>query len=555
MLTIITLAAALALAPQVQIAGPAGTAASEEKCILGAWETPFQHDLTGFAHPPPPDLAGLFNAVHLALVPVGPQRGSVFTMDQGFPEEYPMQLQRMALIDLRVPGAPKFSNFELPMPVTDPDVGFELFCSGHAWLPDGRLFIAGGTLSAEPEAGNHEEGLGISLAYVWDATTGTDAATGIVGTWTRLPDLMEGRYYPSVTLTGANKVVVSGGSGGPAAHGLNSYEVWDLAVGAWEPGGPFDGPEAELHGYPRLSQLTNGKLLLSGMESCSYLLDHEAAPGVWAPADCSEGPLFHLYNTSLLLPGAEDTVLKIGGLQVLPDNQVVMNATWRADAGAPGWSWELDGFQPHIARSFANGVILPNGDVFLVGGYSGTGTVDDLGQLIGANVGLPVTPEVRRATTGKWQLGVPGVSPREYHSSSLLLPDGRVLVAGGEIRLVDYEIYRPWYLTCGLPRPVLTSVPSSMKLQTSGVIKYDIKHAPLPPGVSIQQVALVAPGSVTHHSDFGQRWVGLQILNHTQTGVRVLAPKSSNHAPRGWYMLFLITNDGAPSEAGWVHVE
>jgi galactose oxidase len=555
--TFTILTAACALAPaQLQLAGTAGTtAATEEKCILGAWEAPFQHDVTGFVHPPPPDLSGLYNATHLALIPVGPHRGKVFTMDQGFPEEYPMRQQRMALLDLDVPGAPQFTNFELTMPVTDEHVGFELFCAGHTWLPDGRLFVAGGTLSTLEGAAEHEEGLGIALAYIWDTTTGTNPLTGLVGTWTRLPDMMAGRYYPSTTLTGADKVVVSGGTGGPDAHALNSYEVWNLAAGAWQPGGPFDGPGVQLHGYPRLSLLSSGKLLLSGMESCSYLLDHEQSPGVWQAADCSEGPLFNLYNTSLLLPGAEDVVLKLGGLMVMPDNRVVMNATWRANAGAPGWSWALDAQQPHIARSFGNAVILPNGDVFLVGGYSGTGVVDDLGVLLSADVGLPLTPEVRSAATGKWQLGAPGVSPREYHSTALLLPDGRVLVAGGEIRLVDYEIYRPWYLTCGKPRPVITSVPSTMKVQSAGVVKYDVKHAPLAPGVTIQQVVLVAPGSVTHHSDFSQRSVRLQILNQTQNGVRVLGPKSSHHAPRGWYMLFLVTGDGVPSEAGWVRVE
>jgi hypothetical protein len=523
--------------------------------VLGAWEAPFQHDIAGFVHPPPPDLFGVFNAVHLALIPVGPHRGKVFTMDQGFPQEYPMQQQRMALLDFSHPGQPAFTNFELPMPVPDPAQGFELFCSGHVWLPDGRLFLAGGTLSVDGP-GDHEEGLGVSLAYIWNPAAPSVPGSGLIGTWTRLPDLQEARYYPSATLLGNGRVIVAGGTGGPDGHTLNSYEVWDTAAGAWQPG-VFGGPPVDLHGYPRLSLLTSGALFLSGMDTCSYLLNHDLAPGFWAPADCSEGPTFTLYNTSLLAPGFEDVVLKLGGLQILADNQVVMNAAWRsnAGAGAPGWDWQLTASQPRIARSYANAVIMANGDVALVGGYSGTGEVDDQGILIGADVGLPLVPEIRDMDTGEWRMGAPAQSSREYHSAALLLPDGRVLVSGGEIRLYDYEIYRPWYLTCGLPRPVITSAPSSIKVQKAGGAHYEVKHELLPPGVSIERVALLAPGSVTHHSDFQQRFVDLQIINKSTTSVRFLGPETINHAPRGWYMLVLITSDGIPSVARWTHVD
>ena len=102
---------------------------------------------------------------------------------------------------------------------------------------------------------------------------------------------------------------------------------------------------------------------------------------------------------------------------------------------------------------------------------------------------------------------------------------------------------------------MITSAPSSIKVQAAGSLHYEIKHEALPPGVSIQRAALLAPGSVTHHFDFQQRFVQLQIVSAGATSVRVLGPKTINHAPRGWYMLVLVSSDGIPSVARWTHVD
>ncbi|MEM7307701.1 MAG: galactose oxidase early set domain-containing protein [Planctomycetota bacterium] len=529
-------------------------------CVRGEWEPAFQHDISTFTNPPPPEAFGLFNAIHLALIPVGPERGKVLTMDRALVEEYPAQRQRAAVLDLSATLAPAFQNFEIPMPAAGED-GFELFCSGHVWLPSGELLLAGGTLShSEAGPGDDAGALGVSLTYTWDATTGTDATTGVVGTWTRQPDLLEARYYPTTVLTGTDDVVVLGGTGGPDGHSLNNYEVWRTDAGAWQPTGtglPFDGPSVSLHGYPRMTLLSSGELLLSGMETCAQLLDHGLAPGVWTAADCSPGPTFHFYNSSVLFPGLTDVVWKVGGLVINEQNDVSMNPVFELDLSAgttSGAAWELVP-QPAVARSHANVVILPNGDLFLTGGYAGTGEVDDDGILTGADVVLPLRPELYSQLHGQWFQLAPAVSPRDYHSSALLLPDGRVLTAGGDIRLVDYQVYRPWYLTCGEPRPVLLDAPANMKYQNETGQTYDIEHEVMPGEDVVEKAVLVAPGSVTHHSDFQQRYVELPIVQQSEDELRVRGPDSSNHAPRGTYMLFLISAKGIPSEAGWVRLK
>jgi len=82
----------------------------------------------------------------------------------------------------------------------------------------------------------------------------------------------------------------------------------------------------------------------------------------------------------------------------------------------------------------------------------------------------------------------------------------------------------------------------------------------LPPGVAVERVVLMRPASTTHHSDMDARYVRLEVVVDddappTDVRIRFRGPPDSNHAPRGWYMLFLVTNQGVPSEAVWVHVE
>lgn len=152
-----------------------------------------------------------------------------------------------------------------------------------------------------------------------------------------------------------------------------------------------------------------------------------------------------------------------------------------------------------------------------------------------------------------------------YHSETLLLEDGRVLISGSvpnadanalnvvypnEKRL---EVFVPGYLTSGLARP-------SFSLQV-----LDWAHgqnialtATIPSG-SLARVKAVlhTNGFVTHSTHQGQRLVELNLVARRIAGTRfsvtVQAPPTAEILPPGWYMLFLL--DGpTPSVAIWVRV-
>jgi hypothetical protein len=147
--------------------------------------------------------------------------------------------------------------------------------------------------------------------------------------------------------------------------------------------------------------------------------------------------------------------------------------------------------------------------------------------------------------TGKWSTIDSITVYRGYHSTALLLPDGRVLSAGGEQTGASAEIYSPPYLFKGA-RPSITSAPSSVKYgQVFQVATLDVAN--------IGQVTWIRLSSVTHSFNQNQRLNHLQFAQ-TTGGLNITAPANANLAPPGHYMLFLVNGNGVPSVARIVQI-
>jgi galactose oxidase len=185
-----------------------------------------------------------------------------------------------------------------------------------------------------------------------------------------------------------------------------------------------------------------------------------------------------------------------------------------------------------IARSHPAAVLLPDTTVALV---NGNGGVDDPKR---AQIIDPVTESV---TTGPpW----PDPHPRGYHNVALLLPDARVLVAGGQgggedSERPDLRIYVPPYLVGVAPeeRPRIVSAPR--------VIPYGVTLLLRVEGGPVHKVTLVALGSMTHAWDANQRCVELFDGEVRDPELTIPGPRDAHAAPPGDYMLFAMRRDAA----------
>ena len=197
-----------------------------------------------------------------------------------------------------------------------------------------------------------------------------------------------------------------------------------------------------------------------------------------------------------------------------------------------------------------NLTVLANGQVLVTGGNSSGAPLVDL------NAGV-YPAELWHPANGQWTTLASMQVTRQYHSTALLLPDGRVLSAGGGIcgtcDQVGYlgknaEIFSPPYLFkkdgsgALANRPKVTSVPE--KVAVGG--KFTVKT---PAASSIKKVALVRLGAVTHSNNMEQQYIPMSFTSTSSGKLSVNAPGTVNIAPPGYYMLFLVNSAGVPSVA------
>jgi hypothetical protein len=178
----------------------------------------------------------------------------------------------------------------------------------------------------------------------------------------------------------------------------------------------------------------------------------------------------------------------------------------------------------------------------VTGGTSGT-TFND------PNLGV-LPAELWNPATGTWTTVASSAVKRAYHTTAILLPDGRVLLAGsGDALLADGtdapaqrtgELFSPPYLFKGA-RPTISSAPTPVAYGTTFSVG-------TPSPTAIAQVTWISLGSTTHAFDMNQRFMRLT-FSRTSSAVRVRAPSSRNLAPPGYYMLFLLNGSKVPSIA------
>jgi hypothetical protein len=194
------------------------------------------------------------------------------------------------------------------------------------------------------------------------------------------------------------------------------------------------------------------------------------------------------------------------------------------------------------ARRQLNATLLPDGEVLVTGGTSAAGFSDRSGAVHAAEAWNPITE--------RWSVLASNRVTRVYHSTTLLLPDGRVLHAGsgdgpGLPRELNAEFFSPPYLFRG-PRPLLEEAPGQVGYGQAFFVA-------TPDAGQVVRVTLVRLSSVTHAFDQSQRFVELS-FRRAAGGLTVFAPDSRSSAPPGPYLLAILNQADVPSVAKIVRI-
>jgi N-acetylneuraminic acid mutarotase len=239
-----------------------------------------------------------------------------------------------------------------------------------------------------------------------------DSATGI---WTSAGSMSTPRSRHIAVVLQDGRVLVAGGRRHVFEGCLASAETYDPSTNSWS----LTGSMSICRDNFDAAMLPDGRVLVAGGVSGDdqqgpFIVKsaevYDPSTGTWSPAD-------HMANSRFdhkLISLPSGAVLAAGGF-----NSGVNYATFRtAEVYNPQTgTWSNTGLM-QTARSTFGDVVLANGEVLVVGGWSGTGLIPT------------AAAELYDPATGRWTPTGNLAVPRGIGIATLLA-DGRVLVAGG----------------------------------------------------------------------------------------------------------------------------
>jgi hypothetical protein len=446
---------------------------------------------------------------------------------------------------------PDFPSNEGTFSGTVPTPADDLFCVGQNAAPDGRLLTFGGHIDG---------GKGINAVNVYDPYTEA---------WTKQPhDMNAARWYPTSTTLGNGETIVLGGT---VNGGSLSNDVPQIYRG---PSGfhTLDNPEAlleESYYYPWLFARSDGRVFFAGplQRTRTLAINTTAVPwtGAWTTGiDTNAGlrdfgsAVMYRPDRILIVGGGGDPNVPLTGKDTtVKGSAEVIDLSVTDTANPPSWRYTRQGGTGDITslahgRRQHNATILPNGQVLITGGCSGAGFLDEDSPVRAAELWDPATEAFTTMASFS------STTRRIYHSLALLLPDGRVLSAGGGYyangadpldanHFPNAEIYAPPYLFnadgSAATRPTITSVATS-NVAHGGAVSIET-----PDSAAISRVTLVRLGAVTHSFNNDQRFSDLSFSVRGPTTLAATLPTNVHTSPPGHYMLFLLNAGGVPSTA------
>src|SRR5437667_956699 len=256
-------------------------------------------------------------------------------------------------------------------------------------LPDGEVLAAGGGTNGSQSYPNPY----IKSAELYAPATGAWRITG---------SLNYVRSLHTATLLPSGKVLVAGGW--PEATSTGTAELYDPATRSWTLTGNFNAR----HAAHTATLLFDGKVLVAGGSHAPSSAElYDPATGTWSLTGNLTTPRYGYHTATLLFDGR---VLVAGGTYNLASAELYNPATG---------TWTSTG-SLHTGRSNHTATLLLNGKVLVAGGMNQSFTF-----------GALTSTELYDPATGTWTVTGDLNVPRLNHTATML-PDGKVLVAGGQ---------------------------------------------------------------------------------------------------------------------------
>lgn len=406
------------------------------------------------------------------------------------------------------------------------ETGHDMFCPGTSLLPDGRLLVNGG--------------VGANLSSIYDPQTNA---------WSSAAGMKIPRGYNANTVLADGSVLSFGGSWSGGTAGGKSAEIYTPETGwrvladvSYDPyllNGAYNGWQTDAHAA--LVPTGNGRVLVAGPSPNMGWIDTRGN-GSSVPAGRRGDDQPALGGPVVMYEAGK--ILKVGG------------ATWNGNTPASAGAYLIDTTSAVAAvrklapmaypRMYANSVVLPNGQVLVVGGQTYVQEFSDSNAVL--------APELWDPETESFTVLPAMAVPRNYHSLALLLPDGRVVSAGGGLcgcaaDKPNLQIMSPPYLFnldgSEAVRPVIASAPATLSYGGTASVTTD---------TPVSAFSLVRLGATTHTVNNDQRRVSLSFTPGTGNSYVIDVPSNPGILIPGKWMLFAMNANGTPSVAKIVTV-
>ena len=385
-------------------------------------------------------------------------------------------------------------------------------CAAPLLLPEGKIIFVGG---ADVEV----YGPGTRKVKTYDYMTDI---------WQPKPDMIGYRWYPTMTRLTDGKLLVTGGGTQANPARTNTTEIYDPVTGTSQAVDTTAIPQE----LSPIVMLNDGHVLMTHRPPQLY----NPSTQQWnTAADFLQGNRMpngdHADHELVLLP--EGTVVAVGYKSFTAG--VPGNFIEKYNPLSNSWRYGTN-FEP--VRSRAKTVLLPGKNILVLAGQK-----EDAGNTTPTNPwGYMKIADMYNPYTEQWRRLAPMNYFREYHSLPVLVPDGRVIIVGGEGQPGNeppfsvIEAYMPPYLYKGV-RPQIVNLSKSI-YQRGDQIVFDIIRTD-----SVTSVILMSTPSISHFMNCGNnRYVELPFTKIGNT-ITATIPIDSLSTLDGYYQLFAMVDE------------